>query len=300
LYWILSGQQDDGSLYPDYDGFTVYEGTPVFTTLGNFADMMNANRRLTFPPVADDDSAVTAFNTTVTLNPPANDITYGGATLKVKSLDLDPATAGRQTTIAVTGGTFGAFPDGTVTFTPTDGFVGKAAASYVIKDSSARLSNVAALSVTVQPDPTAAIVLASYETGTDGATSIGGSGTFVQSSAFATDGTSSLEIIVTGEGWFRVVDLSAAPVNVSEKISIRLDLQTLANQTYRKLSIQTGDGWTWCEQNGGDGNTQQNTVETIQLDLTNMTCSGADLTKLQVVNIYLQPGTYRIDYVRAE
>jgi len=56
----------------------------------------------------------------------------------------------------------------------------------------------------------------------------------------------------------------------------------------------------FSEQNGGDGNTPQNTVTTISLDLTNMTCSGADLTKLQAVNIYLQPGTYRIDYVRAE
>jgi hypothetical protein len=79
-----------------------------------------------------------------------------------------------------------------------------------------------------------------------------------------------------------------------------LDLQTLASQTYRKLSIQVGDSWSWCEQNGGDGNTPQNMIETINLDLTNMTCSGVDLTKLQAVNIYLQPGTYRIDFVRAE
>jgi mannan endo-1,4-beta-mannosidase len=300
LYWLLSGQQDDGSLYPDYDGFTVYEDTPVFITLGNFADMMNANRRLTFPPVADHDSAVTAFNTAVTLNPPANDVTYGGATLKPKTLDLDPAASGRQTTISVAGGTFAAFSNGTVSFTPTEGFVGRAEASYVIQDSSARLSNLATLTVTVQPDPTAAILLASYETGTDGAGTNGGSGTIVPSTAFATDGVSSIEVTVTGEGWFRVVDLSASPVDVSGKLYIRLDLQTLDNQTYRKLSLQTGDGWTWCEQNGGDGNTPQNTVETIQLDLTNMTCSGADLSRLQTVNIYLQPGTYRIDFVRAE
>jgi mannan endo-1,4-beta-mannosidase len=24
MFWLLSGKQDDGSLYPDYDGFTVY------------------------------------------------------------------------------------------------------------------------------------------------------------------------------------------------------------------------------------------------------------------------------------
>jgi mannan endo-1,4-beta-mannosidase len=37
LYWILSGVQDDGTLYPDYDGFTVYCPSPVCTTIGNFA-----------------------------------------------------------------------------------------------------------------------------------------------------------------------------------------------------------------------------------------------------------------------
>ncbi len=300
LYWILSGKQDSGSLYPDYDGFTVYTGTPVFITLGNFAQMMAANRGMTFAPVADDDVAVTEFNTAVTLNPPANDITYGGATLKVDSVDLDPSTPGQQTAISVNGGAFEASSDGTVAFTPTDSFVGKAAASYVIKDSSARISNVAALIVTVKPNPAAAILLASYETGTDGATPIGGSGTLPQSSAFATQGTSSLELNVTGEGWFRVADLTASPVDVSQKTAIKLDLQTLANQTYRKLSIQVGDGFTWCEQNGGDGNTPQNTVATITIDLTNLTCSGADLTKLQYVNIYIQTGTFRIDNVRAE
>ena len=92
----------------------------------------------------------------------------------------------------------------------------------------------------------------------------------------------------------------ASAVDVSQKTAVKLDLQTLANQTYRKLSIQVGDGFTWCEQNGGDGNTSANTVATISLDLTNMTCSGADLTKLQSINIYLQPGTFRIDSVRAE
>lgn len=36
LFWILSGKQDDGTLYPDYDGFTVYCPSPVCTTIANF------------------------------------------------------------------------------------------------------------------------------------------------------------------------------------------------------------------------------------------------------------------------
>jgi mannan endo-1,4-beta-mannosidase len=299
LYWILSGKQDDGSLYPDYDGFTVYCPSPVCTTLSNFAAMMAANRPLVFAPVADVDTAVTEFNTPTTLNPPANDIAYGGAAVVPGSLDLDPAAAGQQTTLAVAGGTFVAQPNGTLTFTPNEGFNGKAQASYVIKDSAGRTSNPAALTVIVKPNPSATILLASYEAGLDGAGPAGGTGTVTQSSAFSTNGTSSLEINVSVEGWFRVASFSPA-VDVSQKTAVKLDLQTLGSQTYRKLSIKVGDGYTWCEQNGGDGNTPANTQATISLDLTNMTCSGADLTKLQEVNIYLQSGTFRIDNVRAE
>jgi mannan endo-1,4-beta-mannosidase len=253
---------------------------------------------LYFPPVADDDTAVTEFNTPVTLTLPANDIAYLWARIIPPSIDLDPAAAGQQTTMVVTGGTFETQPDGIVLFTPAAGFVGKAEAAYVIWDSFFRKSNEAALVVTVKPQPGAAIPLASYETGLDGAGTAGGTGTLAQSTAWASEGATSLEINVTGEGWFRVVTLNP-PVDVSQKSSIRLDLQTLGAQTYRKLSIQVGDGFTWCEA-GGDGNTPPNTVETLVFEFANLTCSGADLTKLQNVNIYLQPGTFRIDNVRGE
>jgi mannan endo-1,4-beta-mannosidase len=69
--WILSAKQDDGTLYPDFDGFTVYS-------------------------VADNDLARTPNNTPVALNVTANDITYGDAPLRVDSIDLDATTPGRQ------------------------------------------------------------------------------------------------------------------------------------------------------------------------------------------------------------
>jgi len=301
LYWILSGIQDDGTLYPDFDGFTVYCPGPVCTTISNFGKMMAADRMLYFPPVADDDSVVTEFETPVTLSPAVNDIAYGrGNTVIAAKIDLDISTPGQQTTITVAGGAAMLQTDGTVLFTPETGFAGQVDIPYTIEDRLHRKSNEASLLITVKPSPTAAILLASYESGTDGAALAGGTGTFTQSSAFATEGISSLEITVTGEGWFRVADLTAAPVDISQKSAVRLDLQTLGNQTYRKLSMQVGDGFTWCEQNGGDGNTPSNTVATISLDLADLGCSGADLTKLQYVNIYLQTGTFRIDFVRAE
>jgi mannan endo-1,4-beta-mannosidase len=297
LYWILSGKQDDGTLYPDYDGFTVYCPSPVCTTISNFGKQMRTGLPLPFPPVADDDTAVTEFETPVALPATANDIAYWSAIMP-RTLDLDPSTAGRQATITVAGGTFSAADDGTVTFTPAAGFSGKATAAYVVRDFFFRRSNEATLTVTVKPAPTPVVQLFSFETGVDGWAPSGGNGTLTQSSAWSTSGTSSLQIDVSSEGWFSG-PLPAA-VDLTGKTAVRLDLQTLGSQTYRKLSIQVGDAWLWCEDTTGGGNTPPGTVDTVPIDLTILGCSGPDLTKLQQVNLYLQPGTFRIDNVRAE
>jgi mannan endo-1,4-beta-mannosidase len=297
LYWILSGHQDDGSLYPDYDGFTVYCPSPVCTTISNFAQEQHAGRELVFPPVADDDRATTAFETPVTLNAAANDIAYGGASIVTGSLDLDAATAGRQASATVAGGTFTSNGDGTVTFAPASGFSGKATATYVISDSAQRLSNAATLSVAVKPNPTGTLLLASYESGLDGATTLswGGTGSVSQTTAYASDGSHSLQVDDATEGWFQIAQLSP-PADLTGKSVLEVDLHTTTQQTFRKISIQTGSGWVWCEGNGG--NTPAGTTDTVSVDLTS--CSGADLTQLQVVNMYLQPGTFYVDNVRAQ
>lgn len=116
LYWLIAGTQDDGTLYPDYDGFTVYCPGPVCTTITNASAAIRGRPPL-FPPVADDDTAVTTFGTPVTVNATANDIAYL-ARIRPETLDLDPATAGRQASLTVTGGTFTADASGTVAFTP--------------------------------------------------------------------------------------------------------------------------------------------------------------------------------------
>lgn len=299
LYWILSDVQDDGTPYPDYDGFTVYCPSPVCTTISNFGRMMAANHQKSFSPVADVDTAVTPFGVPVALNVIANDITYGGAKLVKSSIDLDPATAGKQTTRSVTGGTFVANPDGTVGFTPNTGFVGRAQASYVVKDNKHRRSNEAGITVQVLPDPTAAIQLFTFETGTEGWASTGGAGTISQAAAFSGGGgTSSLEINVTGEGTFG--GNLATTVDLTGKQAIKIDLQTLGAQTFRKIAIQVGDNFDWCENAGA--NTPANTIATVTLELDSLTCFNGtpDLTKLHAVHIYLQGGTFRIDNVRAE
>ena len=64
-------------------------------------------------------------------------------------------------TVTVAGGTCALNADGSVTFTPATGFHGKAAVSYTVRDDLGTVSNTATLTVTVKPDPTAAIVIAS-------------------------------------------------------------------------------------------------------------------------------------------
>src|SRR6266511_3105566 len=308
LYWILSGKQDDGSLYPDYDGFTVYDKTPVFIALGNFAQMMAANRALIFPPVADIDTVVTEFNTAVTLNPPANDIAYGGATLQVGSIDLDPSMEGRQTTRTIAGGTFVLQADGTVVFTAAAGFDGKATTKYTIRDSSSRLSNQAKISVTVNPDPNGPLRLFSFEEDTEGwAADINSpnAGTLTQSSNFHTHGDFSLRIDTQNGGWFGR-DL-ASSLDLSGKPHLKFDVQTGAfagGGTSIAMVVKTTD-WNWCQKLDWGWINQNTALTTVDVDLTQPGCIGGagpySVNDIRAIFIYFNGGgTVYIDNVRAE
>lgn len=92
----------------------------------------------------------------------------------------------------------------------------------------------------------------------------------------------------------------ATPVDLTGKTAIKLELQTLAAQTFRRIAIQVGDNFNWCEDSGA--NTPPNTVATVTLDLTSLNCFNGtpDLTKLRAVHVYLQGGTFRIDNIRAD
>jgi mannan endo-1,4-beta-mannosidase len=300
-FWILSDKQDDGSLYPDFDGFTVYCPSPVCTTLSNFARMM-AGQGSSFAPVADDDTAVVEFNTSATLDPPANDVAYDGAAIVPGSIDLDPALAGRQTERAIAGqGTFVLQPDYTTRFTPAAGFVGRAAISYTVQDSVGRLSNQAQLAVTVKPDPTAAIMLFSFETGTEGwapGSWQPNAGSVAQSPDFHTDGTQGLQISSSGGGaWFGLS--FGQPVDLSSKSRLKIDIQTLAAGTSRSVALQLGDSFQWCQTAFGWINA--GTTTTIDVDLIqDLGCSAPELNKVQGIFVWFSTGTFYVDAVRAE
>jgi mannan endo-1,4-beta-mannosidase len=300
LYWILSGRQDDGSYYQDYDGFTVYCPSPVCTTISNFAAMMSAGQAMVFPPVADNDTATTPFETPVSLVPAANDITYGGAALLPGSIDLDPAADGQQTAVTVYGGTFALQPDGSVLFTPEVGFSGNSQAAYTISDSLGQLSNPANLAVLVLPQPGGAVTMFSFETGTEGwgPASWNDAGTVEQTANFHTDGSYGLQINATNGGWFGLN--FSTPFDLTGKISLKYDLQTLAAGTSREVAIQVGDAWTWCE-GGGWGWVPAGTTTTVEIDLTSMSCGTPDLSQVRAMYIWFSGGgTFYIDYVRAE
>lgn len=300
LYWILSGKMDDGSYYQDYDGFTVYCPGPVCTTISNFAAMMKKNQAMVFPPVADKDIATTDFETPITITPAANDITYGGATLLPANIDLDPVAAGQQNTVTVSGGTFSLQPDGMVLFTPAAGFSGKSQASYIIPDSLSQLSNPADLTITVLPMPGGVLTMFSFESGTEGwgPASWNDAGTVAQTMNFHTDGSYGLQVNSTNGGWFGLN--FPAPLDLTDKVKIKYDLQTLAAGTSQQIAIQVGDAWTWCE-GGGWGWINSNTTITVEIDLTSMSCGTPNLNKVNAMYIWFSGGgTFYIDYVRAE
>jgi mannan endo-1,4-beta-mannosidase len=260
---------------------------------------------LYFPPVAGDVSASTKFATPVALTPLANDVSYRGASIEPSSIDLDPATAGQQTSISVFGGTFATQSDGAVLFTPAPGFSGKTQASYTVTDSRQSASNPALLQVTVAPGPNAAMVLFSFEFGTDGWAYPpwqANGGATSQTTAFATDGSHGLQIQAVNGGW---VGLNTpAPLDLSGKTHLKADLETLGTGTSINFALQLTSSFQWCQ--GSFGFQNPNTVGTVDVDLTALlTTSNAPcpVGRDAVVAIWFftnAAGTYYIDRVRAE
>jgi mannan endo-1,4-beta-mannosidase len=302
LYWILSDVQDDGTLYPDYDGFTVYCPSPVCTTIGNVGKQLRHVGQV-FPPSADVDTAVTEFNQPATVAVLENDVTWAGRTLKKKSVDLDPATAGRQVSYTVAGGTFAVSDLGVVSFTPVADFVGQAKASYTVDDSSSKRSNVATITVTVKPDPAGALPIFTFEDGTQGwaEASFDARGASVtQTSDWASQGTSSGRFSSESQGWY--TSSLQAPLDLTGKVSFKFDLHLNAAGTGPIIALQFGDSWTWCQASVSWTNGDPAGV-TVPVDislLNDLGCSAPDLTKLQAVNVFLHGGTFEIDNVRAE
>ncbi len=305
LYWILSDVQDNGSPYPDYDGLTVYCPSPVCTTMSNFSLRMRSGWILGFPPVADEDAAQIAFGASATLSPTANDVAYLGRRPVAATIDLDPAASGQQTLLTSAAGTFMLLPDGKVSFTPTGGFQGDAQASYTVRDTSGRKSNVAPLRVKVLPDPDGAMLLYSFENDTQGwapASWQTDAGTVVRVTDFATQGGASLQVSAVGGGWFGL-NVAEAVLDIFGKAQFKYDLSTLATGTSVNIAIQDRN-WLWCE--GSWGWQDPGTTATVSFDLAALTGNGApcaieNFSDVNAIWVSVDAGaTVNIDNVRAE
>ncbi|GGM48378.1 cellulase family glycosylhydrolase [Dactylosporangium sucinum] len=300
LYWILSGVQDDGTDYPDYDGFTVYCPSPVCTTIGNAGDELRHGQR-SRPPVADHDAAQTLRDEPVTLSPALNDIAYR-TKVKPSTIDLDPVAAGQQTSVTVAGGTLTLAATGVVTFTPAAGFVGRSVARYTVRDLAGRTSNVAELRVTVKNRPGDPLVLASFETGTDGwapASWQANAGAVAQTADFHPHGGSGLRVTTADGGWFGAAALPER-ADLSGKSALRLDLRTGTAGTSYSIAVQTGDAYAWCQSTWGYAGAA--TTTTIEVDLaTAMSCDATALADVRSVYVWFDGnGVYDVDYLRAE
>ncbi|MBS1542731.1 MAG: tandem-95 repeat protein [Bacteroidetes bacterium] len=102
------------------------------------------------PPVANDDSGLGFKDTPKTLsNVTANDTDVDG-TVVASTVDLDPSTAGQQTTFPNANGTWSVNAQGDVTFTPNAGFVGTVTVQYTVQDNNGAVSNQATITITIQ------------------------------------------------------------------------------------------------------------------------------------------------------
>ncbi|PON18303.1 hypothetical protein C2W62_08645 [Candidatus Entotheonella serta] len=89
----------------------------------------------------------------VTLAVTANDTDTDG-TLNLATVDLEPDTSGRQTTLTVPSqGTFVADNAGNVTFAPAESFIVASTIAYTVQDDQGATSNPAAITVTVLAPP---------------------------------------------------------------------------------------------------------------------------------------------------
>ncbi|WP_182906523.1 Ig-like domain-containing protein [Microbispora sp. H13382] len=302
-FWQIN-EEFFGDILPDLDGYTVNCPGPVCQTLTNAGLLMNNRPPEFIDPVADDDTAVTAARTAVTIDVTANDIAYHYL-IDPDSVDLDPEAEGRQTSVTVTGGTFTTDSSGKVVFTPVDGFTRQATATYVVSDDSLsrKLSNVARITVTVKPDPDRAVRMFSFEDGVQGWAPQAVEGTVTQSTEFATDGTHSARVDMAprweGDGGTWWGARLPEPVDLSAKGTLKYDLKTGASWTWTELLLLAGPDLHECR--SATDSKDENSTVTVDISLVDsFSCTAEDLKDVRGLYLWINAGTFYIDDIRAE
>jgi len=129
----------------------------IFTATDNSGTIDTTPATITIPvgntpPVANPDVVTTNEDTSVSFNITTNDTDTDG-TIDVSTVDLNPLSAGRQTTFTVSEqGSYVVDNLGVVTFTPFANYNGTAIpVNYTVNDNLGAISNISTISVTVTP-----------------------------------------------------------------------------------------------------------------------------------------------------
>lgn len=294
LYWILSAEEDSGALYADYDGFTVYCPSPVCSLMSAHAALTPAslkNAKTLLETIADNDALTLERDTTAEIDITANDVSLS-VPVRTRTLDLDPATKGRQTSVSATGGSLAIVSGGTVSFTPDAGFTGRVAFPYSI--SNGVTTSTATLTVTVRPAAGDPVVVASWESGLEGwapANWQSDPGTLSVGQVGATDGDAALQVDSKG-AWFGS-PADSPTLDLSARAAVEFDLTTAAAGTSVSIAVRYGDAWTWCQSPWEY--VPENTHTTVTAPLDGFGCAASDLTAVHDVLIFFGAGQYSVD-----
>ncbi|WP_082571288.1 cellulase family glycosylhydrolase [Agromyces sp. Root1464] len=294
LYWMLASQQDDGTPYADYDGFTVYCPSPVCELMSDQAKLVPlslSGAKTLLEIIADHDAVTIQRDTTAVVDVLANDVSFT-LPVRAKTLDLDPATKGRQTSIVRAGGTAAIQAGETVLVTPDAGFTGKVEFPYSVGNGIDTAQ--ATLTVTVKPAPGDPVVLASWESGLEGwapANWQSDPGALSTGAAGATDGPSALQVSSKG-AWFGS-PADSPLLDLSTKSSLEFDVTTAATGSSVSIAVRSGGDWTWCQSPWTW--VPENTSTTVTVPMETFGCDVTTLTEVHDVLVYFNVGEYSID-----
>ncbi|WP_144895661.1 Ig-like domain-containing protein [Lutibacter sp. Hel_I_33_5] len=102
-------------------------------------------------PVVTDDTVTTTEDANVSINVLTNDTDPDG-TIDATSVDLDPSTPAKESTITTPAGVWTVDANGVVTLDPAENFTGTATLPYTVKDDEGTTSNQGTINVTVEKD----------------------------------------------------------------------------------------------------------------------------------------------------
>lgn len=114
---------------------------------------------------------------------------------------------------------------------------------------------------------------------------------------YAGDGEHGLRVDATGGGWCGAE--LPEPMDLSATSALAYELRSLDAGTSTSVAFQTGAGHTWCRSSWGHQN--PGITATVRIDLlSGLSCPHEDLADVRGIYVWVSPGAFHLDAVRAE